>query len=608
MNWLDFALQQKYIATATELIYFLDGKEKWSTTYSDVSADDIRWPSSIHGGHSNHPCSMMINFGVSNWNGIPTWSSKQMLVDYYRYYTPKPGIDLSNPQTVAFQNLSSSGVAQTLESPHNDGYAIPPANSSPPNNNNLEIANTHTHWTHFLSPSTNIAYTNEPGSQKIYYAGADGRCYNSYYQSGQWYEYPLVSWVMDVNSDITVDKDRVYYISFSGQLKFFQWVSSLNQWVNSNAWQLIANVLTPVNVAGSLNVDVFGRVSYIDHSGNVNVWAPNSYNVGQVIALTNANNAYAGLTMHSCGCLLFYEDFSNNLRQLSWWNTWRNQGIVKSNIVTSGMTLDERNSLLYFIDNNFRIQRYAWDYNQANPTGLMRLGYSSYCSGQANSNSFIDPYSTPVGLITLSNDKNTVYYAGADNKLWYYFTDHDHADVQANSEFIPENWNTSPINYSIKTATRPGLVVEPYGNGRIFYVGNDDIVHLIDWANADNPITCPMLANTNPKSAETYLTRPKDSTATGEQVLANTQGLNIAVMPNPSSNIFTFTITGLVEDNKLMVIITDISGREIERIKTLAQAQQSAFSWNAEDVSSGIYFFTATLNGKRTLTGKLIKQ
>lgn len=258
----------------------------------------------------------------------------EMKVDYVRYYQPADGTTNDLPQSL--QNIDG-GIAKTLESPN--------ANGQSSNNKALEISNTSHHTTHSITGG-NIAFTNEPGLQKIYYMSGN-RCYNAYYENGQWYEYPLVSWVADVAGCITVDGDRVYYLSTGGEIKYFQWV--VNQWQPGST-----HVFTRYYTNGSsqvrrntFTIDKLGRVWYIGQDKNIYSWSPVSTTQGQIVQITNTADALWGLTMHSCGCMMFYQGGTGpSLYQQTWWNVWRAKQVITNNHAESSLILDEENSIL----------------------------------------------------------------------------------------------------------------------------------------------------------------------------------------------------------------------------------------------------------------------
>ncbi len=569
------------VFSTEKLVFFVDGKETWSIDRTNGSP----FPSDAA---LNESTAMPIMLGIGVREDA-TDNSYVMEVEYIRYYTPSDG---TNDLPQSLLNVHS-GIPRTLESLNANGQ------QSSPNNCLLPIINTFERKTHDIGLSK-IAYTNEAGSQKIYYRGFnfDRKCYNAYLHAGQWYEYPLVYWINDVKGGITVDGDRVYYYSTDFEIKFFQWVG--NEWANFN---------TGVYTNGSFTVDHLGRLFYIGRNdGNVWAWCPTDDTHGTAIQVTSDGNAVWNLSVHSCGCLLFYEDNNHNLRQQSWWNNWRNQNIVVDHSIaqlTASMALDETHSKVYFPDWSSHMNSYTWDYNSKNTNGFKKLG--DICAAFDNAEGYttnssgvgLVPYENPQAFITLNNDNSMIYFLGYDNNIWYYFNDND-------PQTDGGNWNKTPLDYfgagTSYNSQRPvsnGLMAfEPGEEGKFFYVGMDKKMHYVSWLDADNPITCVGLGDYG--TANSYKT-DEESTTTGIVTSMQDSIFVVSVYPNPSDNLFNFSIKPVTQA-PFTLDVFDVNGHSIFR----ETYEVSRAVLNTETFANGVYYYKIrTRTG--VVSGKLLK-
>lgn len=599
------------VTTENEIIYFIDGKESWSlkvanaaTSGVDGSVGNGYWPTQYSSSATVAAINETMNIGIAAnlpWHStvVPTWEYAELQVDYFRYYKP------SGPAPI-FQN-SSSGTPLTLETLYDNtiplyGSPISSAitsstvlNTPVSNNNILTIQNnSNNHKTRAIAPNTNMAYQN--GLQKIYYAGSDGECYNAYYDGSNWYDYPLVDYVTDVASavynfpgpSLTFSGDRVYYCSTSNEIKFFQWIPNLEQWINRG---------TDIYCMGSLNVDEFSRLTYIGATdGDIYALTPSPSNpFGFVISqITYDGEAYEGLITHSCGCLVFYEGQTGNLHQQSWWGDWRDQGIIQ-HYASPTIAMDEHNSRLFYASNGDGVMHcYTWNYNQPNTAGGETLNSSS-CVG-VNMSYVNIGYENNLaggrsGSIALSNDGNIVYYWGIDGNIWYFYNDKDHN--------MPANWNNAPLNLSAESAGP--MLVESFNNGRLFYAGGDNVLHMIDWANADNVISCPNTQAPYGNNLNAGL-RMDIIPDADSNFLKTADSLVINVYPNPSAGTFTFIISA-IQAQVNNIVISNMTG---QRVATLIGYSQTMV-WDASIVNPGIYYYKAKLSNGNFASGKLVK-
>jgi|GEM_PF-3631841 hypothetical protein len=425
------------VTDSLEIIYFIDGKETYSTLIKNVETG-VNWPLNFAPG-SNDSSVIFIDLQVGNW---AEWQTCEWQIDYFRYYTPD---SVGAKGYNVFQNLSSSGKPQTLETLYNNVFT--PFNEPPANDNPLipPAAFSLSNLSQYPA-QTNIVYSNTPFSPSIYYQGRfDNRCYMAVAGFGTWFEVPLVSSVADVNGALTAAGTRLYYRSTSNEIKFFQWVNQQGWAVFSTGVHCVDNGLV------TFNVDMLGRLWYIDTAYNVSAWVPTGSYTGKAVEVTTDSSARAALSMYPCGCLMFYVDNNDNLIQQSWWNTWTKRGAIFNPALGSPVVNDPAHSKIYFNAFNTAghvdIFAYNWNYNSINPGGLQEIGQT--CTAYNDAFPWYNSgMSQATGVLTLSPDANTIYYLDYYNNLWYYYNDNDHGTDLLTLNTINSNWNRTPISYS----------------------------------------------------------------------------------------------------------------------------------------------------------------
>lgn len=497
-----------------------------------------------------------------------------MDVDYIKYYTTEDG---TNNLPIFLQNYHD-GAARTLESLNDNGQIH--------NNRTLHIVNNGNGSTRKLANTSNLVYSNEPGSKKIYYIDERSRCCNAYQVDGLWYEYALKEYVRNVSHGLAVDGDRVYYIAKDNQLKFYQWLGT--------SWAaFVAMDGSPVYCKSSLNIDELGRVFYIGMDNHVYAWCPTGPISGQVVPVGVADDlSDAGLNVHPCGCLFFYNDEDHNLVQQSWWSTWRRQGVVANQKATSIMAHSNDGKKLYFTGNDHDIYEYEWNYNQVDHDELRKLGTT--CTNYDNAYYPSDIQYKQTGHMAICATDNMVFYRSNDGRLWFYFNDRE------KSIGAPKgNWYKSPINYFGNRSFGP-MVFEPGILGKYYYQGNDMRIHEVEWMNADNPVTCPGYDGTH----STYKTDTEyiyDIQSPEESLYPSDMELSpaVSVSPNPSNSSFTFSVQ---TKSSIELTIYNLNGNKLFQ-KTY---EKQKFVWNAENLIGGIYYYQLTTEGN-VFSGKLIK-
>lgn len=600
-----------------EIIFFIDGKETWSQIIQN-SPNDLPRGKNFQGR-------LLINLG----NPGDTFSSADYQLDYFRYYEPKTAYTTA---PAYLQNIYS-GVAKTLEFPNFYQTLF---------SNYVRVSN------HSYQPTASIANSHSLGTLgtgsnlKVFYKGANAHSpvYYLYQQSNNWIEQPInacyfsydpfgipnptVIHLNDAKDFITPTYNTtyqiplVYFQSNNDELHYYsQNSSSPTGW-----WEIKAaknnNHLLPVNnCAGNIVVDIHGKTFYKGTDNNIWCWtigsgswwsATNGSSPGSV----NNNGMVAGsFVVASCGCLAFYRDAQNNLRQLYWWNGWNDLGVVvNSGKVTDNLAIDEQNSRIYFIDTDHRIWYYIYYFSTKNTPGLFRLGNHGIADAQNNSTLCSD-YDNAASSLVLSTDKNMVFYKATDNNLWYFFNDKENSSyidpITLNPNTISrENWNKTPLSYDFPSI-QGQIAMEALNNGTLFYVGSNSKLYGAEWWNADNPVLCN--TNVSDPSDEThnnFSSFKTDETANNPSNITDSltakQEPKLSVYPNPSKNTFTFE-TDKIQGNSLAIKVSDVNGRVVYKTK----ASLSKVVWNAGSLNGGVYYYEVSVDDNYPITGKLIK-
>jgi hypothetical protein len=417
----------------------------------------------------------------------------------------------------------------------------------------------------------------------------------------------------DVQSDITARAgDFFYYRSVSNELKYSY---RLVAWYDFTASELNKHIKPVNNCAGNIILEGNNRkVWYKGTDEKIRFWNPSTGQTGSI----NTNYAVHSFVMHSCGCLAFYRD---NVFGLLWQlykigNNWHEIPVASYTTVNDqlgAMVIDEDNTRIYFIGHPVNIAGkpvdraiyyYNYGFTSSNPTGLVKLGIRSALPPRNNSqlcNQYYNAYSN----LTLSPDKNMLYYLATDNRIWYYFNDKENSSAVLTQGNPPvpislENWNKTPLHY-YSNASGP-MAFDPV-NKELFY-GNTEFPHLnhTTWVNADNPVICSITANTD-DHYNSFRRGIIDTISHDEN-----DNLMLTVYPNPSNNSFTFEINSFKEkESVLSVQITDIAGKQVFREnKYIADTVNNKIIWSTGNSNSGIYFYKIQFND-RVYSGKLLK-
>jgi hypothetical protein len=601
-----------------KLSFYIDGKQTFSVD-RDV-ADPFPRDTPIMNSNATR---LMLGIGVL---GNAADSVYEMLVDYVRYYRPA-----SAPNYLpTFLQKGNGYIGKTLESINPDGID--------PDNNKMVRC-----WKGFFSGPTDMVV-----NQKMSTTGT-GQDLGLYYKiiqnqmafiskdnNNRWLQKRILPQVLvaqpfgwgtgyamfntnpEVKGAITpVSKYLIYYQSVNNTLKYYQYFGGYIDGTarrDNNPLRLVANC------DGYIKVDNQGRVYYKGTDNNLWNWTPGN---GALISLTNGSSpgslslngdVVGAFVMANCGCLAFYRDANNNLRQLSWWNGWRDVGVVVSNgEVTNHIAIDEKNSRVFFIGNDGAIYYYVWDYSASNPEGLVRLGFRSVLD--PNNNGSVCPfnkYYNAASDLVLSNDGNIVYYKGTDDRLWYYFNDGEQTQVDyvLNNGIISfkdishENWNKTPLKYG-SNIDGP-IAIEALNEGRLFYTDRSyKVVHEVSWIDADKSVSCPQTYYGNYNS---YKTDGEEATAveSKEDTVPVSKPDGVSVFPNPSNNVFTFYFSKTPGASSVDLRIYDLHGMIVYSSKREVSDTKHVV-WNAADVQNGVYCYKILMPNGQTHTGKLIK-
>lgn len=587
------------ITNTSRIVFFADGKETWSGLIK--VGYDMEFPSEM-----NVIGRIIIN--LANWGG--EFEQADFQIDYFRHYSPAP----NNPPSGSPDNeplfLLNNGL--TLENPNvvfngdnNERMYIPNTTGNATNNIGGTVIKTHG-----TGLNTRVYYTGAGNDQRLYYT------YLANLGGGyKWYIKGLPATYGGAVKDYVtpVNNNLIYYQSVYNRLGYYRYAPGTlmpNQggWVNDAACVNNNPTLQITNCNGFITVDKMGKVFYRGTDSNLWSWDPQS---GGHTKITSNGSVAGSLVVAECGCLAFYRDFSGQLRQLSWgvggnpvWSaitlpslSFGGQAVYIAN-TPQCIALDEQNGRVFFIGADGAVYYYTWNYNNANLTGLVRLQARSVADA-FNNNTLCDSYYDAASDISLSHNRELVFYKATDGKLWYYYND---KELSLSATFDPvsrENWNKTPLGYHRNIQGKIAMAAE--NEGMLFYVGADSKLYVAEWVPADNPVIC----NTEQSVENTifvYKTDGSESKADAtSQAIPTEKFLEVAVFPNPSENSFTFVVNNA--DEPMTLQVNDVSGRLVYEKELIEQRT----TWHAAHVYAGVYYYKVFAHGSKTCTGKLVK-
>lgn len=459
-----------------------------------------------------------------------------------------------------------------------------------------EMSNTQTRLSKQANAVQKMSIVQNGGTTYIFYRGyTAGKIFVASNPGGEWREdevhYTMEGYFRIAGEIVAAHKDLLYYQAQGNGTPILGVLirNSGNRWTHSTLW-------TADGCAGDINVASNGKVFYRGHDNNVYVYNPNT---GQTSQVTSNGEAVGGLKVHSSGMLLFFRDASNRLRGSFLTTSFPvSAGILVSNTALTDWTvLDENRSRLYFIGRDKNVYYYDYGCIFNCTSGAKRLG----CGSKESTNNASACSASPNALshLTLSRDGKMLFYQSNDAGLWYYFNDRE------NTAAAFENWNKGKI--SGPTSTWGPMVVDRntgYIHHVDFYSGK---LRKITYTSADNPILdCwvdsrtigPIYKNTDPESV----------VALRGTALLPEDYVGLSVYPNPSDGRFTFAVTGAPAEAQLHLSITDITGKACYQLNGwTSNSEGYTLLWDAGTQPQGCYFYHILIDGRRHLSGKLVK-
>lgn len=349
---------------------------------------------------------------------------------------------------------------------------------------------------------------------------------------------------------------------------------------------------------GGLNVDIWGRLFYIDMNKNIQMLLPTDIVPGLETPVTNTGDVCCGLTVHRSGVVLFYIDEDDNLIQKACPDF---PSVYSGTLVNStafpAMALAKNETRLYFVGkDDGDIYRCDWSPTGPVTGGVKKLGTEAECNQHDYS-----VYPIQQGWISISNNDDLVYYWNQDGHIWYYYHDQDPDGAR-------ENWYTTPLNYA-ENSQGP-MAFEPYGLGQLFYIGEDNKLYVVDYADADNPVSCPDIEWHAPiasfKTDEEENSNEKTDTVITKKPGRDTseKAFGVNVFPNPSSGLFSIFISGLDNASVIDIRIQGTDGRTVYSNTNLSSGR---LMWDATKVNVGVYYYQIKTDNGETANGKIVK-
>ncbi|MBL7777055.1 MAG: family 16 glycosylhydrolase [Chitinophagales bacterium] len=597
-DWHTFTM---VYTVGNDITFFVDGKEVWG---KKITYNGATFPSAI----ANWQADLIIS--LQTWGG--EYDEAVFEVDYFRHYTPDDG----NIGGDIYMQNRLSGAPKTPETPalslFSNGIFAAGSNNKAVY---FEILKSNSHDI----GGTRMGITGTGSNVRIFYRGygTDKRGYmafiddGSWGYAGKWIERPLPvnlfggdvkDWMTPVNANL------VYFQNHYNHLSYFK--NNNGTWSKSKALynKPISNQPAIIsNCDGYITITDNGqRIWYKGTDHNLFCWHPGSNWLEQV---TYDGSVRGGLVMANCGCLVFYRDAQNKLRQLYWAGSWHSMvPVVNQNIVTDEVALDETNARVFFIGSDHAVYYYSYDYSSPKPYGLFKLGNSrvSYAdktketSNDINNETRCSDYYNAQSNLTLNSDRNMVYYKGLDGNLWYYFNDKEHSfvtDLSTSKVTLVSkaNWHKTPLAYDHKIAGH--IAIEHGSFGRLFYTKSNHKLYKVDWVNAHYVTECNVSGPETHNNINTFKT---DETEDIQLITADTlTDFVLQVWPNPSDGSFNFSAER-VQGGTLN--ITDASGR----LQYNERSENGRWVWQAANVNAGVYYYQLVANDKQH-TGKLVK-
>lgn len=145
-------------------------------------------------------------------------------------------------------------------------------------------------------------------------------------------------------------------------------------------------------------------------------------------------------------------------------------------------------------------------------------------------------------------------------------------------------------------------------NGYLYYVDfSSGKLKEISYTTADNPI---LNCWDNPRTVGPVFKNASVDTTIGivDTTTFKTNNIQITVFPNPSSERFTFYVSGVALEAKLQLSINDIAGKtHFSSNAWVIDDKGYIFNWDALTQPQGYYIYHIIVDGKHHLSGKIIK-
>ncbi|MBL0308858.1 MAG: family 16 glycosylhydrolase [Bacteroidetes bacterium] len=609
-----------------EIIFFVDGKETRS-----IDRTVNPYPQNMTNGNKG-----ILTFGLGIQQGADD-ESYQMLVDYFRYYTPKAntGSECNIPKR-SLQNLDVC-TAKTLE---NTRYSSTLSHHYP-----APVVNSFIHVTRDIT-GANLGVISSGSNTKVFFNSYTLCGIATQYSNGLWTESAILPveffkvWLPfhgkvniplprfpDVKNYITpVTEKLVYYQSLGNRLQYYSYNSFWGLW--EKRIPLIAgkkNRPIPANCAGYLNTDFAGRIWYKGTDKKIWCWNPL---LKEHTSLNHTSLVEGSMVMHTCGCLTYYCDNQHNLRQMQWHNgTWTSSanpvvdiweiplhGTIPQHVnILGDLLIDEAEgrSRVYFIGSNHAVYYYSWITQET-----VKLKFSSVQDAN-NNETRCELYHNAASQLTLSPDGNMIYYRGTDDKIWYYFSDREDSKILIDNDELllvaRENWNKTPMDYSSSIMGPMAFKPGPFGD--LYYAGQRNKLHVVKWVSADIPAPCPesdgwqIASYKTDNSNGTDMPEVKDSHDSSRAALDTSNVISVKVYPNPSHDVFFIEIAGVESGSFIDIQIETPAGKAVfeSRQRIAAGSKYHHLRWDADNVPLGLYLYKIYSGKGQVSYGKIIK-
>jgi|GEM_PF-1803055 len=197
---------------------------------------------------------------------------------------------------------------------------------------------------------------------------------------------------------------------------------------------------------------------YYAYKGLDNQWSI------MVMPVASANEMVKGdVTFNPATGAWTYRGYDNLVQYYGYWNGWYHSYADYTHTVKDapGSLTAAANGDVFYIDQQNKICRFAQGTN-----AYERLPFD-----------YSNPASLAMGDIKVVAGNSSVIYKGMDNRLQQFWPDGNHF---YNHAWIDYYWNTQAYTVSSKPSS-----ITVTDNGRIFYIGVDDLIHQFAYVNGN---------------------------------------------------------------------------------------------------------------------------